>query len=382
AIDVSDSDPNVVYVGTGESPIRGVTTSHGDGVYKSVDAGASWTHVGLKNRGQISTLVIHPTDPDTALVAVQGNIWGPNEERGVFKTTDGGETWAHVLKVDADTGASDLVMDPSNPRILYAGMWNHRRNPWFVKSGGTSGGIFKSTDGGDTWEELTKGLPELVGKIGIDVAASNPNKLYAIVEAEEGGLFVSENGGESWTNVNNDRIIQARAWYYNHVKVDPTDENTLFILNAPLLKSIDGGKTFEPRPAPHGDHHDIWFNPEDGQNFINANDGGATVTFDGGESWSSIYNQPTAQFYRVNADNLMPYTVYGGQQDNSTIAITSDDFDGDIGPDNYSTVGGGESAHIAFDVDNPRLIYATTINSTLTEFDAELERTRLIKPYP
>ncbi|NRA30415.1 MAG: glycosyl hydrolase [Parvularculaceae bacterium] len=382
AIAVAPSDPNVVYVGTGESPIRGVTTSHGDGVYRSDDAGATWTHTGLEATRQISALVVHPTDPKTAWVAAQGNPWAANKERGIFKTSDGGKTWTQTLKVDDRTGASDLVIDPGNPRVLYAGMWHHGRNPWFITSGDTSGGIYKSVDGGDTWTELTAGLPDLVGKIGVAVAPSNPDKVYAIVEAEEGGLFVSSNGGGSWSRQNDTRLIQARAWYYNHIGVDPLDENTVYIMNAPLLKSIDGGKTFAPMRAPHGDHHDMWFNPENSDNFINANDGGATITFDGGNTWSSIYNQPTAQFYRVITDNLTPFSVYGGQQDNTTMAIRSDAFDGSIGRDDLKTIGGGESAHVAFDPDNPRLIYATTINATLTEFDAKQERTRLIKPYP
>jgi len=382
AIAVAPSDPNVVYVGTGESPIRGVTTSHGDGVYRSSDAGKTWRHVGLEPTRQISALVVHPQDPDTAWVAAQGNPWGPNRERGIFKTGDGGQTWRHVLEVDDRTGASDLVIDPTNPRILYAGMWHHGRTPWFIQSGDVSGGVFKSTDGGETWEELTEGLPDLVGKIGIAVAPSAPETVYAIVEAEEGGLYVSTDGGAEWSRRNDERLIQARAWYYNHIAVDPVDENTVWIMNAPLLKSVDGGETLEPVEAPHGDHHDMWFNPSDGDNFINANDGGATVTFDGGETWSSIYNQPTAQFYRVITDNLEPFTVYGGQQDNTTLAIKSDAFDGAIGRDDQFTVGGGESAHIAFDADDPRLIYATTINATLTEFDRETRRTRPIKPYP
>lgn len=382
AISVAPSDANVVWVGTGESPIRGVTTSHGDGVYRSVDGGATWSHLGLEETRQIAALVVHPDDPDTAWVAAQGNPWGPNDERGVFMTTDGGETWEHVLKVDDQTGASDLVIDPSNPRILYAGMWHHGRTPWYIKSGDESGGVYKSTDGGATWTEMTAGLPDVVGKIGVAVAPSNPDKVYAIVEAEEGGLFVSSNGGASWSRQNDERLIQARAWYYNHIGVDPLDENTLYIMNAPLLKSIDGGRTFAPMRAPHGDHHDMWFNPTDSNNFINANDGGATVTFDGGQTWSSIYNQPTAQFYRVITDNLNPFWVYGGQQDNTSLAIRSDAMDGSIGRDDMMTVGGGESAHVAFDPDDPRLIYATTINATLTEFDREEERTRLIKPYP
>ncbi|NNM07522.1 MAG: glycosyl hydrolase, partial [Gemmatimonadetes bacterium] len=384
AIGVAEADVNVIYVGTGEAPIRGVTTSHGDGMYKSTDAGATWTHIGLPDAGQIARVIVHPKDPDLVYVAVQGQIWGPNEERGVYRSTDGGASWQPVLQVDGETGATDLSMDPTNPRILYAAMWEHGRRPWFVKSGGTAGGIFKSTDGGDSWEKLGGGLPELIGKIGIDVAAGSPNRVYAIVEAEldKGGLYRSDDYGETWTLKNGDRILWSRAWYYNHLKADPLDENTVYVLNAPFMKSIDGGVTFEKRPTPHGDHQDHWINPENSLNMINGNDGGATVTFDGGESWSSIMNQPTAQFYRVITDNLVPYRIYGGQQDNSTVAIASRTFSGGIGHDDYFDVGGGESAHIAFDPDDPRFIYATTINGTLTEYDRETERLRPIKPYP
>ncbi len=384
AIAVAGSDPNVIYVGTGEKSIRGVTTSHGDGMYKSTDAGATWTHTGLPNAGQIARIKIHPQDPDLAYVAVQGQIWGPNEERGVYRTQDGGQSWEQVLRVDAQTGATDLRMDPTNPRILYAAMWEHGRQPWYVLSGGTAGGIFKSTDGGDTWKKLTRGLPELIGKIGVDVSASNPRRLYAIVEAMpgKGGLYRSDDGGESWELKNGDRILWTRSWYYMHIAADPVDDNVVYVLNAPFMKSIDGGVTFEKKRTPHGDHHDHWINPEDNQNMINANDGGATITFDGGESWSSLRNQPTAQFYRVNTDNRFPYRIYGGQQDNSTVAILSQTYDGGIGNDDFFSVGGGESAHIAFDPDDPRLIYATTINGTLTEYDAENRRVREIKPYP
>ena len=383
AIAVAESDINVIYVGTGEAPIRGVTTSHGDGMYKSTDAGATWKHIGLPHAGQISRVIVHPKDPDLVFVAVQGQIWGPSE-RGVYRSTDGGENWTQVLEVNDETGATDLSMDPSNPRILYAAMWEHGRKPWFIKSGGTAGGIFKSTDAGDTWEKLEGGLPELIGKIGVDVSASMPNRIYAIVEAEldKGGLYRSDDFGETWELLNNDRILWSRAWYYIHIKADPVDENTVYVLNAPFMKSIDGGKTFEKKSTPHGDHHDHWINPKDNKNMINGNDGGATVTFDGGESWSSILNQPTAQFYRVTTDNLTPYRIYGGQQDNSTVAIASETFDRGIGLDDFYPVGGGESAHIAFDEDNPRLVYATTINGTLTEYDHETKRVRPIKPYP
>ena len=384
AIAVAESDQNIIYVGTGEKSIRGVTTSQGDGIYKSTDAGATWTHIGLPKAGQISRIKIHPTNPDIAYVGAQGQIWGPNDERGVYRTTDGGETWERVLNVNAQTGATDLRMDPTNPRILYAAMWEHGRKPWYVLSGGTAGGIFKSTDAGDNWEKLTKGLPELIGKIGVDVSASNPNRLYAIIEAMpgEGGLYRSDDGGATWELKNKARILWTRSWYYMHIAADPVNEDIVFVLNAPFMKSIDGGVTFEKKSTPHGDHHDHWINPYNNKNMINANDGGATITFDGGESWSSIMNQPTAQFYRVNTDNQFPYRIYAGQQDNTTVAILSQTYDDSIGNDDFYAVGGGESAHIAFDPDNPRLVYATTINGTLTEYDAENERLRQIKPYP
>ena len=384
AVAVAESDNNVLYVGTGESPIRGVTTSHGDGVYKSTDAGKTWTHIGLKESGQISRIKIHPQDPDIAFVAVQGQIWGPNPERGVYRTSDGGETWQHMLKVSADTGAADLVMDPSNPRILYAAMWNHGRKPWFIHSGGTDGGIYKSVDGGDSWKKLTGGLPELIGKIGIDVSASNPERVYAIIEAEhgKGGLWRSEDAGKTWKLINGHRVLHTRAWYYNHITADPVDQNTVYVMNVPLMKSIDGGKTWEKMSTPHGDHHDHWINPNDNRIMINGNDGGATVSFDGGETWSSIMNQPTSQFYRVTTDNQVPYRIYGGQQDNSTVAIASRTWDNGIGVEDYYPVGGGESAHIAFDPDDPVLVYATSINGTLDEYDHANRRTRSIKPYP
>jgi photosystem II stability/assembly factor-like uncharacterized protein len=384
AIAVAESDSNVIYVGTGEKSIRGVTTSHGDGVYKSTDAGDTWTHIGLSNAGQISRIRIHPRNHDIAYIGVQGQIWGPSEERGVYRTMDGGESWEQVLKVDSQTGAADLRMDPSNSRILYASMWEHGRKPWFVLSGGRAGGIFKSTDGGDTWEKLTNGLPEFIGKVGVDVSASNPDRLYAIVEAlpGEGGLYRSDNGGETWELKNGTRIIWGRSWYYMHIAADPVNEDIVYVLNAPFMKSIDGGATFEMQRTPHGDHHDHWINPDNNKNMISGNDGGATVTFDGGETWSSIMNQPTAQIYRVNTDNLFPYRIYSGQQDNWSLAILSETYDGGIGHDDYHQVGGGESAHFAFDPDDPTLIYGTTVNGTLTEYNANRKRVRRINPYP
>ncbi|MDH4001858.1 MAG: hypothetical protein OEU52_11400 [Xanthomonadales bacterium] len=384
AVAVSESDHNVIYVGTGESPIRGVTTSHGDGVWKSTDAGKSWQHIGLENSGQISKIEINPGNPDIAFVAVQGQIWGPNEERGIFRTSDGGATWEHVLKVNPDTGAADLAMDPTNPRILYAAMWHHGRNPWFIKSGGEGGGIYKSSDGGDSWQKLAGGLPGLVGKIGIDVSASKPDRVYAIIEAEpeKGGLWRSDDAGNSWKLINGHRVLHSRAWYYIHIAADPVDANTVYVMNVPLMKSIDGGKTWEKMTTPHGDHHDHWINPDNNLNMISGNDGGATITFDGGETWSSIMNQPTAQFYRVTTDNQVPFRIYGGQQDNTTVAISSRSLYGGIGVADYFDAGGGESAHIAFDPNDPRLIYATTINGTLTEYDHKTGLERYIIPYP
>lgn len=384
AVAVSQSDNNVLYVGTGEGPIRGVTTSQGDGMWKSTDAGKTWIRIGLEKSGQIVKIEIHPDNPDIVWVAVQGQIWGPNEERGVFRTTNGGKSWEHVLKVSANTGASDISLDPSNPRILYAAMWNHGRKPWFIHSGGTDGGIYKSTDGGDSWNKLTGGLPEMVGKIGVDVSASNPDRIYAIIEAEpeKGGLWRSDDAGKTWLLINGHRVLHSRAWYYNHVTADPVDEDTVYVMNVPMMKSIDGGKTWQKITTPHGDHHDLWINPYDNRNMINANDGGATITFDGGKTWSSIMNQPTAQFYRVVTDNLRPFRIYGGQQDNSTVAIASQSHNGGIGVEDYFAVGGGESAHIAFDPDDPTLIYATTINGTLTEYDRATRLTRSIIPFP
>ncbi len=384
AVAVAESDNNVIYAGTGEAPIRGVTTSQGDGIYKSTDAGKTWKHIGLEQAGQISRIQIHPGNADIVYAAVQGQIWTPNEERGIYRSTDGGATWQQVLKVNADTGASDLKMDPNNPRILYAAMWHHGRKPWFIQSGGTDGGIFKSTDGGDTWTKLGGGLPEMIGKIGIDIPASNSNRIYAIIEAEheKGGLWRSDDAGETWSLINGHRVLHTRAWYYIRVTADPLDQDTVYVLNTGLMKSIDGGETWKKMTMPHGDLHDHWINPADSKNMIDANDGGATITFDGGETWSSIINQPTAQFYRVITDNQTPYRIYGGQQDNSTVAIASQAYDGGIGVQDFFAVGGGESAHIAFDPDHPTLIYATSINGELTEYDTANSRTRTIIPYP
>jgi len=384
AIGIAPSDPNVIYVGTGEAPIRGVTTAQGEGLWKSTDAGKTFEFMGLAEAGQIAKIEVHPTNPDVAYVAAQGQIWAPNEERGVYRTKDGGETWEQVLEVNPETGATDVTMDPTNPRILYAAMWHHGRKPWFIKSGGPGGGIYKTTDAGDTWEKLEGGLPDLIGKIGISVPAADPSRVYAIIEAEpeKGGLWRSDDYGETWKLINGHRVLWSRAWYYIHLVADPSDPDTVWVLNTGLYKSTDGGKDWKKYDTPHGDHHDQWINPDNSLNMINANDGGATVTFDGGKTWSSIYNQPTAQFYRLVTDNQDPYRLYAGQQDNSTVSIANYAWDGGIGEDDYYAVGGGESAHIAFDPDDPTLVYATTINGTLTEYNHENKKTRYIIPYP
>ena len=279
-------------------------------------------------------------------------------------------------------GASDLSMDLTNPRILYAGMWNHRRYPWKVHSGGESSGVFKSTDGGDTWEKLAGGLPEVMGKIGVAVSPANGDRVWAMVEADEGGLFRSENGGASWTRVNEDRVLRARAWYYTHLFADPVDEETVYVLNAPMLKSVDGGATFKPVPTPHGDNHSLWINPDNNTIMINSNDGGANVSYNGGKTWSPQSNQPTAQFYRVNTDNRLNYYVYGGQQDNSSMAIASRSRDAGIGREDWFPASGCESAYLAFDPDNPRLIYGGCYQGYITVYDTELKSNRPIDAYP
>jgi photosystem II stability/assembly factor-like uncharacterized protein len=382
AIAVAPSDPNVVYVGMGEHAIRGVMTSHGDGVYRSDDGGDTWTHLGLPRSRHISRIRVHPRDADLVYVAVQGAAHGATAERGVYRSRDGGETWEQVLFVSESAGASDLAMDPSNPRILYAAFWDHIRLPWQVVSGGEGSGLWKSTDGGDSWRPMNNGLPELMGKTAVDVSAADPSRLYAMIEADPGGgLYVSENGGRSWELGTDDWALRARPWYYTEVYADPTDENTVYVLSAPMMRSVDGGRTFERVRTPHGDQHDLWINPEDGDVMINANDGGANVSFNGGETWSTQTNQPTVQFYRVNTDNRFPYHVYGGQQDNTTVAIASA-APGGIGFADWYPVGGCESAQPAFDRDDPRFVYAGCYMGILSEYDHRTNASRNAQPYP
>jgi photosystem II stability/assembly factor-like uncharacterized protein len=387
AIDVSLSDPNVIYVGMGEHCVRDVTVSHGDGIYKSTDSGKTWRHLGLPDTRHISSVVIHPADPDIVYVGAQGSPWNAHPERGVYRSTDGGETWSLLLHSNENSGVNDLVMDPNNPRILYAALWEHRRRPWHgyqLNSGGPGSALYKSTDGGDSWQRLSAGLPEPAGKFGIAVSPADSERLYALVEARQGesGLYVSNDAGQSWDHVNSEHVLTQRSAYYMHIVADTQDRETVYVLNAPFLKSIDGGKAFERLQTPHGDSHDLWIHPERSDWMIEANDGGANISYNGGRTWSTQGNQPTAQFYRVSVDNEFPYNLYAGQQDNTTVKIQSRTFGSGIGDKHWYPVGGGESAHVAFDPDQPDLIYAGNYQGQITEFNDRNRLTRDVRRYP
>jgi photosystem II stability/assembly factor-like uncharacterized protein len=383
AIAVSDSDPNVVYVGMGESPIRG-NVSHGDGVYKSMDAGKTWKRIGLEDTRQIPRIRVHPKNPDLVYVAALGHVWGPNEQRGVFRSKDGGKTWEKVFSRGNKAGAIDLILDPSNPNTIYAGFWEVYRKPWTLESGGPGSGIFKSTDGGDTWTELTRnpGMPRgVVGKVGIAVSPANPERVWAIVEAEDGGVFRSDNGGQTWTKVNEERRLRQRAWYYTRIYADPKNADSLYILNVQFFRSNDGGRTYSTISVPHGDNHDLWIAPDDPNRMIQSNDGGANVSFNGGRSWTE-QDQPTAQFYRVALDNDFPYNVYGAQQDNSTVRIASRTTGNSIGTSDWFDVGGGESGWIAPSPKDSNIVYAGSYGGLTTRYDHHTGQERNVTPYP
>jgi photosystem II stability/assembly factor-like uncharacterized protein len=365
----------------GEACIRPVMTSHGDGVYKSMDAGDTWSHIGLENSRTISQVIIHPKNADLVYVAVQGDQYKDSKERGIFRSKDGGENWEKVLYENENSGASGLSMDQNNPRILYASFWDHQRKPWQMRSGGEGSGIYKSIDGGDTWNKLTKGLPEKMGKTDVSVSGANPKVVYVIAEAEKGGLFRSNDGGKNFKRVNSDRLLIARSWYYIHVFADPQDENVVYVLNAPFMKSTDGGKSFNKVSVPHGDNHGLWINPNNNKNMINANDGGANISFNGGKSWSTQKNQPTAQFYRVITDNRFPYYVYGGQQDNSSVAIPSATSGRGIDWSDWYRAAGCESAYLAFDPDNPVDVYGGCYQGLIQKLNVMTKKSRSIMAY-
>ncbi|HUG16163.1 MAG TPA: glycosyl hydrolase [Thermomicrobiales bacterium] len=368
AIAVSEADANVIYIGTGETSIRS-NVSHGDGVYKTTDGGKSWTNVGLKETRHIGDIQIHPKNEDIVYVAALGHAWGPNEDRGVYRTVDGGRSWDRILYKSSKAGAIDISLDPSNPRVIFAAMWEGQRYPHAASSGGEDSGIWRSTDGGDTWEDITrnKGLIQegILGKIGVAASPARSGRVWALIEAEEGGLFRSDDNGDSWQNLTDNPDLRRRPWYYMHVFADPSDSDTVWILNLACWKSIDGGKTFEQIPTPHGDNHGLWIDPRDSKRIIEGNDGGACVTFDGGFTWSSILNQPTAQFYHVTTDNQIPYNVYGSQQDNWAMRVPSIDFEGAISQRNYVEPGGGESGYIAISPKPPHKVYGGGIGTGL-----------------
>ncbi len=383
AIAVAESDPNVIYVGTGEACIRS-NISYGDGVYKSLDGGKTWKNVGLKDTRHIGAIVVDPHDPNVVFVAALGHAYGTNSERGVFRTTDGGKSWTKVLYKDGKTGAIDVVFDPNNSHILFAALWEAHRTPYSLESGGPGSGLYKSTDDGTTWKRLEgNGLPEgILGRIGVSVSGGDSERVYALIEAKEGGLYRSDDGGEKWTRVNPDDRFRQRAWYFTHVFADPKNTDTLYILNTGLFRSTDAGKTFELLPAPHGDHHGLWIDPADPQRIINGNDGGATISVDGGRTWSTIDNQPTAQFYHVAVDNRFPYHVYGAQQDNSTVAIASRTSHGVIEQRDWYTVGDAESGYVAPDSRDANIVYVGGYGGDLSRLDRRTDQMQMVSPWP
>ncbi len=384
-IAICETDPNVIYVGTGEHAVRGVMTSFGDGVYKSTDGGKTWKNMGLEKTRHISDIAVHPNNSDILYVAAQGAVHGPSSDRGVYKSIDGGTTWKKTLYVDENTGVSSLSMDMTNPRILYAATWQHRRYPWKVESGGAGCAIWKSTDAGETWNKIIDGLPKEVGKMGVSVSRANPNRVYAIVEAEKSkaGLYRSDDGGKKWSQMSSDNTITARSWYYMEVFADPVNADVVYVLNAPMTRSIDGGKTFSSLRVGHGDTHDLWINPKNNVNMALADDGGGEVSFNTGRSWSPLNNQGTAQFYRVNVDNQFPYWVYGGQQDNSSVATPSRNGSFGITEKDWFNGPGCESAWVAFnDPNNPEFLYGGCFQGIIDVLDTRTGESKDLQEYP
>lgn len=384
AVAVSESDNNVIYVGNGEKTVRG-NVSSGDGMWKSVDAGKTWQHIGLEKSRHIPRVRIHPKNPDIVLAAVLGDLYKADNERGVFKTIDGGKNWKKVLFANENAGAIDLTFDPNNPRIVYATTWNVRRTPFSLSSGGEGSALWKSVDEGETWTNISanSGLPKGIwGISGITVSPVNSDIIWAIIENKDGGVYKSTDGGKTWRLTNSERKLRQRAWYYTRIYADTQDENTVYVLNVQYHQSKDGGKTFSSHSAPHGDHHDLWIAPNDNQRMIIADDGGAQISFDAGENWSTYMNQPTAQFYRVVTDNHFPYRIYGAQQDNSTVRIAHRTNGGSIGESDWESTAGGESAHIAVDPLNNEIVYGGSYGGLLTRVNHETGEQRAINVWP
>lgn len=384
AIAVSEWDNNVIYVGGGEVTVRG-NVSHGYGMWKSTDAGKTWKQIGLTDTRHIPRIRIHPRNPDLVYVAALGHLFGPNEQRGVYRSKDGGKTWERVLFVNNEVGAVDLIMDPNNPRILYASTWRVKRTPYSLESGGDGSKLWKSTDGGDTWEDLTKAegfATGTLGIIGVTVSPVNSDRIWAIVEAKEGGVFRSDDGGKTWQRINQDRNLRQRAWYYTRIYADPQNQDIVYVLNVQFWRSKDGGKTYESIRTPHGDHHDLWIAPEDPKRMIVADDGGAQISFDGGAGWSTYMNQPTAQFYRVTTDNHFPYRILGAQQDNSTVRILHRSDGGAITERDWEPSAGGESGWLAPHAENPDIVYGGSYGGLLERVNHKTGESRLVNVWP
>ena len=385
AVTVAESDPNTIYVGGGEETVRG-NVSYGYGLWKSIDGGKTWEQRGLEDSRHISRIRVHPRDPALVYAAVMGDLYKDSEERGVYRSKDGGETWERILFANAGAGAVDLSMDPSNPRVLYASTWKIRRTPYSLESGGEGSGLWKSTDGGDNWTEITgnKGLPKGIwGISGVAVSPVDAGRVYAIIENEKaGGVYISNDGGETWTAGSDSRALRQRAWYYTRIYADPQDIDGVYVMNVQYHHSTDGGRSFEASNAPHGDHHDLWIAPENNERMIIADDGGAQVSFDQGENWSTYMNQPTAQFYRVVTDNSFPYRIYGAQQDNSTVRISHRSDGGTLGESDWEATAGGESAHLAPDPENPDIVYGGSYGGFLTRYDHANNQVRAINVWP
>ena len=381
---VANSDHNIIYVGTGEACIRG-NISQGDGVYKSFDAGKTWKHIGLSDSRAIGKVIINPNNPDIVFVAALGHPYGPNTERGIFRTVDGGKTWEKVLYKDENTGGIDVAFDPHNPNILFAALWQARRTSWNLTDGGPGSGLYRSNDGGTTWKRLEEhGLPKgPYGRIGIAVAA-NSDRVYALVEARnpDGGLYRSDDGGETWDFVNPSHSLWQRPWYYMHIFADPTNENVVYVMDVESFKSTDGGHLFNKVKIPHGDNHGLWIDPKDTRRMIASNDGGVTVTLDGGKNWTREDNQPTAQFYHVITDTATPYRVYGSQQDSGTVAIVSRSDDGSIDRSDWYDVGGGEAGYIAPYPPDPNIVYAADYQGNITRYDKHIGQVKAITEQP